>query len=111
MNTFSYWFECLTAFLALFFMFTYGYFAVFQTNSLIRFYLKCHQKYYLNSLKKSFLLVKYYQAFSKYNYEVAKRQSRTKWNYYNMKICGGLLIFMASFILLAILSSIFKVNF
>ena len=71
-----------------------GFLSVFRTNFVIKFYLKYYQKQYLHSLKKNFFLAKYYQAFTKFQYDLAKRNSKQKWFYYNMKICGvGFLLF------------------
>jgi hypothetical protein len=87
-----------------------GYWAIFRTNSVIRFYLKCYQKHYLNSLKKNFFLVKYYQALTKFQYDLAKRQSQKKWYYYNLKVCGVFFVLFALLLLLITIHSIFKLN-
>jgi hypothetical protein len=110
MNIYEAIFGYVTLILTLIFLSFIGYWAVFRANSMIRFYLKCHQKYYLNSLKKHFLLIKYYQAFTKSQYDFSKRQSQNKWFYYNLKICGVCCILFALLPLLISIHDIFKVN-
>jgi hypothetical protein len=72
-----------------------SFFALFRTRQLIAFYLKSYQKWYLNSLKKSFFSNKYYQALTKYQYESAKKSSKKKWTYFNFKLSGILALLMA----------------
>jgi hypothetical protein len=98
--------DCITL-LSLLALLFFSFFAVFKTNQLMRFYVKLHQKWYLNSLKKSFFLSKYYQALTKYNYEYYKRQSRKKWVYYNTKICGVFAMLLSLFMLFAIINYAF----
>ena len=111
MNTYDIIFGDLSLILTLIFLSFIGYWAVFRTNSMIRFYLKCNQKHYLNALKKHFYLAKYYQAYTKYNYDAFKKMSERKWFYYNLKICGVWCVLFAFLLLLIILHNIFKVNF
>jgi hypothetical protein len=105
MNNFAMWLQYVVAILSIIFMFAFGYFALFRTSSVMKFHLKYYQKQYIKSLKKKFFLVRYYQMYTKFNYELAKRQYYKRWIYYNMKICGGGLISMASFISFAIINS------
>ncbi|WP_252788804.1 hypothetical protein [Mucilaginibacter flavidus] len=69
----------------------------------MRSYLKYAQKDYLKSLKKTFILDKYYQAYTKYNYERIKRLYQSKRQYYVTKVVGVSAILMALLISLAII--------
>jgi hypothetical protein len=111
MNTPNLAFEYSVGVLSLSLLFFFGYWATFRTNLVTNFYLKIHQKRYLNSLKKSFFLSRYYKALTKYQYEYAKKRSESKRAYYDMKIAGVTCIFIALLLLLSIIHAIFKINF
>jgi|GEM_PF-3806006 len=108
MNNFAIWLQNIAGIIPVIFLFIVGYFATFRTDTFRRFYLKRAQKYYLKSLKNTFILAKYYQAYTKYNYERMKRQYQSKRHYYETKIVGVLAIFMASLISFAIISTFFN---
>ena len=84
-----------------------GYFSTFKTNEMMRFYVKFYQKRYLKSMKMTFFLSRYYQAFAKYNYGYYKRLSQRKWFYYNLKICG---VFCFLFTLLLLIITIHRIT-
>lgn len=107
----SYLFQYSVGILSTSFLFFIGYQFVFRTKAAIKFYVKCDQSAYLNSLKMNFFFIKYYQALIKYQYETSKKSSGQSGVYFNMKIGGMLLLFMAVFVLFGMMHALFKLNF
>jgi hypothetical protein len=101
----------LISIIATLFLFFFGYMGLFRTKTVIDFYLRSAERNYLKSLEQGFFTNKYYQAFMKYQYELLKQRSEKKWFFYNMKICSGVALFMAVLFLVAIIHTVFKVNF
>jgi len=92
-------------------LFFFGYMGLFRTGSVIDFYLRSAERSYLNSLKKNFFLSKYYQAITKYQYEIQKRSAEKKSTYYNMKICSLVALLMAALFSMAIIHGFFNTSF
>jgi len=93
------------------FLLIFGYFAIFKTKKVIGYYLNSAKKHYLKSLERRFFLSKYYQSFTRYQYERQLRMSENGATAINIKIVGSACILMGLLYLVMMLHLMFKWKF